>query len=231
MWTPKFGAFLMEKVPNLGVHNFKSQIWDLYCKHCLWSIFGPCLCTKSCKTTFYAHLSRIWKLTRFTRFIRKVFATNILLSGKFSLFVTLISHWWATVDNTLEIILKWKAEQWKKNIFLVTSSVLMRQSHDFFAANYRMSRWLRVMSATFKQQLKSLMGNCTQHWEIIFQYSENIFLVRCRAAACWQEIQVNTFAANFRMSLWLRVMSAMPATMRTAIMNWHWWQDGDNILW
>ena len=68
-----------------------SQIWDIYCKHCLWSIFGPCWCTKSCKTTFYAHLSRIWKLARFTRFIRKVFATKILLSGKFSLFVTLDS--------------------------------------------------------------------------------------------------------------------------------------------
>ena len=66
-----------------------SQIWDIYCKHCLWSIFGPCWCTKSCKTTFYAYLSRIWKLARFTRFIRKVFATKILLSGKFSLFVTL----------------------------------------------------------------------------------------------------------------------------------------------
>ena len=66
-----------------------SQIWDIYCKHCLWSIFGPCWCTKSCKTTFYAHLSRIWKLARFTRFIRKVFATKILLSGKFSLFATL----------------------------------------------------------------------------------------------------------------------------------------------
>ena len=66
-----------------------SQIWDIYCKHCLWSIFGPCWCTKSCKTTFYAHLSRIWKLARFTRFIRKVFATKILLSGKFLLFATL----------------------------------------------------------------------------------------------------------------------------------------------
>ena len=67
-----------------------SQIWDIYCKHCLWSIFGPCWCTKSCKTTFYAHLARIWKLARFTRFIWKVFATKILLSGKFSLFVTLL---------------------------------------------------------------------------------------------------------------------------------------------
>ena len=67
-----------------------SQIWDIYCKHCLWSIFGPCWCTKSCKTTFYAHLSRIWKLARFARFIRKVFAAKILPSGKFSLFLTLI---------------------------------------------------------------------------------------------------------------------------------------------
>ena len=66
-----------------------SQIWDIYCKHCLWSIFGPCWCTKSCKTTFYAHLSQIWKLAQFTRFIQKVFATKILLSGKFSLFATL----------------------------------------------------------------------------------------------------------------------------------------------
>ena len=74
------------------------------------------------------------------------------------------SHWWATVDNTLEIILKWKTEQQKKNIFLVTSSMLTRQSHYFFAADSRMSQWLRVMSATFKQQLRSLMGNCTQHF-------------------------------------------------------------------
>ena len=27
-------------------------LWDIYCKHCLWSIFGPCLCTKSCKPPF-----------------------------------------------------------------------------------------------------------------------------------------------------------------------------------
>ena len=48
--------------------------------------FWTILCIKSCKTTFDAHLSRIWK---FTRFIRKVLATKILLTGKFSLFVTL----------------------------------------------------------------------------------------------------------------------------------------------
>ena len=41
---------------------------------------------KICKHTFYANLSQIWK---FTRFIRKVFATKILLSGKFSIFLTL----------------------------------------------------------------------------------------------------------------------------------------------
>ena len=65
------------------------KFWDIYCKHCLWSIFGPCWCTKSCKTTFYAHLLRIWKLAGFTRFIRKVFVTKILLSGKFLFFLTL----------------------------------------------------------------------------------------------------------------------------------------------
>ena len=44
---------------------------------------------KICKHTFYAYVSRIWKLMQFTCFIRKVFATKILLSGKFLLFVTL----------------------------------------------------------------------------------------------------------------------------------------------
>ena len=44
---------------------------------------------RSCKHTFYGHLSQIQKLTRFTCFIRKLFATKILLSGKFSLFLTL----------------------------------------------------------------------------------------------------------------------------------------------
>ena len=42
-----------------------------------------------CKHTFYAYLSQIWKMMQFTGFIRKVFATKILLSGKFLLFVTL----------------------------------------------------------------------------------------------------------------------------------------------
>ena len=42
-----------------------------------------------CKHTFYAYLSRIWKMMQFTGFIRKVFATKILLSGKFSPFLTL----------------------------------------------------------------------------------------------------------------------------------------------
>ena len=64
---------------------------QIICKLSGWT--GKCpdnqYSTKSCKTTFYAHLSRIWKFTWFTRFIRKVFATKILLSGKFSLFVTL----------------------------------------------------------------------------------------------------------------------------------------------
>ena len=45
---------------------------------------------KICKHTFYAYFSQIWKLMHFTRFIRKVFATKIMLSGKFSFFLTLV---------------------------------------------------------------------------------------------------------------------------------------------
>ena len=91
-----------------------SQIWDIYCKHCLWSIFGPSWCTKSCKTTFYAHLSRIWKLARFTRFIQKVFATKILLSGKFSLFVTLILSY-------ISWLVSWKIQM--LDFFVSTSTI------------------------------------------------------------------------------------------------------------
>ena len=47
-------------------------------------------CLKFAKKNFYAYLPWIWKLTRFTRFIWKVFVTKILLSGKFSLFQTLL---------------------------------------------------------------------------------------------------------------------------------------------
>ena len=48
---------------------------------------------KFCNHTFYAYLSQIWKLMQFMCFIRKVFVTKILLSGKFSLFVTLHVSW------------------------------------------------------------------------------------------------------------------------------------------
>ena len=40
----------------------------------LWSIFGPCLCIKSCKPNLYALLLQIWTLTQFTQFIWKIFA-------------------------------------------------------------------------------------------------------------------------------------------------------------
>ena len=100
----QIGTFSIKKVPNLGVHNFKSQIWDLYCKHCLWSIFGPCLCTKSCKTTFYAHLSRIWKLTGFTHFIRKVLQQKSCYPE--SLRFLWLWPWYSSENNFLECTLK-----------------------------------------------------------------------------------------------------------------------------
>ena len=44
------------------------------------------LMRKILQTTFYAHLSRIWKLARFTRFIRKVFATKSCYPENFVFF-------------------------------------------------------------------------------------------------------------------------------------------------
>ena len=41
-------------------------------------------------------------MTRFTRFIRKVFAAKILLSGKFSLFVTLKGALWGCTIGRVE---------------------------------------------------------------------------------------------------------------------------------
>ena len=77
------------RVKSVKIYTGQKKFTQIYSWR-LWQIWGMCWCTKSCKTTFYAHLSQIWKLTRFTRFIRKVFATKILLSGKLSLFVTLV---------------------------------------------------------------------------------------------------------------------------------------------
>ena len=51
---------------------------------CLWSIFWPFLCLRSCKHTFYRHLSRIRKLTQFTRFIWKVLRQNLAVRKVFT---------------------------------------------------------------------------------------------------------------------------------------------------
>ena len=123
-----------------------SQIWDIYCKHCLWSIIGPCWCTKSCKTTFYVHLSRIWKLARFTRFIQKVFATKILLFGKFSLFVTLLvanGFWYWTW------FLAWVAQNWSIAQFIAQYLVLtVKERPDILQG--KLNRFLSISSPWFE---------------------------------------------------------------------------------
>ena len=58
-----------------------------------WSTFGPFLCLRSCKHTFYRHLSRIRKLTRFTRFIWKVFATKSCCPESFHSFWLWLAIW------------------------------------------------------------------------------------------------------------------------------------------
>ena len=78
----------------------------------VWMIYNCTKCTKTCKTTFCAHLSQIWKLTRFTRFIRKVFAAKILLSGKFSLFVTLIEHCTGWLISGSALLCSWHWCNW-----------------------------------------------------------------------------------------------------------------------
>ena len=65
-----------------------------------------------CKHTFYAYLSRIWKMMQFTGFIRKVFATKILLSGKFSTFLTLQKTF------KIKVVKDWSLSTSPCNIFL-----------------------------------------------------------------------------------------------------------------
>ena len=62
---------------------------------------------KICKHTFYAYVSQIWKLMQFTCFIRKVFATKIMLSGKFSFFLTLGALNLAAVARTTHNVENW----------------------------------------------------------------------------------------------------------------------------
>ena len=59
--------------------------WDLLLMHHMEHIWTIVM-LKICKHTFYAFVLRNWTMMQFMRFIRKVFATKILLSGKFSLF-------------------------------------------------------------------------------------------------------------------------------------------------
>ena len=66
------------------IKKYAWVIWISY-KCTLWSIFGPLLCLKFANTLF----TWIWKMMQFTGLIRKVFATKILLFGKFSPFLTL----------------------------------------------------------------------------------------------------------------------------------------------
>ena len=71
--------YILENVRILYPHNMQSVRMN-------WKLSGW---SKKCRDeleSFYAYFLHIWKLMQFTRFVWKVFATKILLSGKFSLF-------------------------------------------------------------------------------------------------------------------------------------------------
>ena len=70
------------------IKKYAWVIWISY-KCTLWSIFGPLLCLKFATTLFTRICREFEKMMQFTGLIRKVFATKILLSGKFSPFLTL----------------------------------------------------------------------------------------------------------------------------------------------
>ena len=96
------------------------NVLNYHYKCTLWSTFGPFLCLRSCKHTFYRHLSRIRKLTQFMRFIWKVFATKSCCPESFCFFwfcpgdklnsecpccptscVALVLNWFVTVHLNL----------------------------------------------------------------------------------------------------------------------------------
>ena len=97
-----------------------------------------------CKHTFYAYLSRIWKMMQFTGFIRKVFATKILLSGKFSLFVTLLMKMSTT------------------NLTRVRKSKIFPYSKIFHAKTFRIKRVNRDTFAFATKVRKSLSRHTCQ---------------------------------------------------------------------
>ena len=129
-WSKKCREDLESFLTILILHIFSQSNWQsansFPYKCTQWSIFEPFLCLKSCKNNLYAHLSQIWKLMQFTRFIWKVFATKILLSGKFSLFVTLVS-----VSRHLALCQSSELQNFKKRVpvwFYVQSIIRKKES-------------------------------------------------------------------------------------------------------
>ena len=61
---------------------------------------------------------------QFTRFIRKVFATTILLSGKFFLFLTLLPGSWKTIigaEIARRLVEKTKEETGEEPVVIITN--------------------------------------------------------------------------------------------------------------
>ena len=148
--------------------------WDLLLMHHMEHIWTMVV-LKICKHTFYAYLSRIWKMMQFTGLIRKVFVTKILLSGKFSPFLTLIIVLWSSC--------LWVTEGWKKPN-LQKSTV----GYHFGAS------WKAVMTQSLTFEQRQIEGRpWWQNWPILYA------LQLC----CWvEDLKMNSVGstpANMKM--------------------------------
>ena len=149
---------------------------------------------KSCKTTFYAHLSQIWKLARFMRFIQKVFASKILLSGKFSLFVTL---WPAVLSRTVpRIETKWPGSG--KFAFKITSleTHLLIFSNPNFVKQDLSPRsetvdWVWWQPDEKRTALPSPCSPWTKYWNWRMDWGEECYLMSEK-----QHISANKFGLS-----------------------------------
>ena len=141
---------------------------------------------KICKHTFYAYVSRIWKLMQFTCFIRKVFATKILLSGKFLPFLTL------QVTNFLFLVFDWTSTflfiSLNYNSCWTFIFLFFFRAHCFKAvtASHRKTEFLILQSCLkhgdFALVQKLLLSNCLfwqvkLFWNLKFRPPQNYILV------------------------------------------------------
>ena len=121
-----------------------------------------------CKHTFYAYLSRFWKMMQFTGLIRKVFTTKILLSGKFSPFLTLVTAF--KLCDSHAGFQRYKRRTWYFQWIEVSDDQINTITNVYFHSN--LVSWQKLTKITLQIFEELLVWNVYIFHEIFVQVWE-----------------------------------------------------------